>query len=116
MAKVIVVPMISISPQGAFSRHVLESLERVQCWRILRRSQRQKLNFAKRFDHRSHRLGLRWSCGRESQLHRFDELWAYTSEGARRLWDEMVPVPTRKVSGRLTVTYAGFEGESVLLE
>jgi Terminase large subunit, ATPase domain len=46
----------------------------------------------------------------------FDELWAYTSEGARRLWDEMVPVPTRKVSARLTVTYAGFEGESVLLE
>jgi hypothetical protein len=46
----------------------------------------------------------------------FDELWAYSSEGARRLWDEMVPVPTRKVSARLTVTYAGFEGESVLLE
>jgi phage terminase large subunit-like protein len=46
----------------------------------------------------------------------FDELWAYTSERARRLWDEMVPVPTRKLSVRLTVTYAGFEGESVLLE
>jgi hypothetical protein len=46
----------------------------------------------------------------------FDELWAYVSEGARRLWDEMVPVPTRKVSARLTVTYAGFEGESILLE
>ena len=28
----------------------------------------------------------------------------------------MVPVPTRKVSVRLTVTYAGFEGESELLE
>jgi phage terminase large subunit-like protein len=28
----------------------------------------------------------------------------------------MVPVPTRKVSVRLTVTYAGFEGESDLLE
>lgn len=46
----------------------------------------------------------------------FDELWAYTSEASRRLWDEMVPVPTRKVSARLTVTYAGFEGESSLLE
>ena len=46
----------------------------------------------------------------------FDELWAYTSERARRLWDEMVPVPTRKLSVRLTVTYAGFEGESALLE
>ena len=46
----------------------------------------------------------------------FDELWGYTSERSQRLWDEMVPVPTRKVSVRLTVTYAGFEGESELLQ
>jgi hypothetical protein len=46
----------------------------------------------------------------------FDELWAYTSERSRRLWDELVPgVPTRRVSGRLTTTYAGFDGESELL-
>ena len=46
----------------------------------------------------------------------FDELWAFTSERSRRLWDELVPVPTRAVSVRVTVTYAGFEGESALLE
>jgi phage terminase large subunit-like protein len=46
----------------------------------------------------------------------FDELWAYTSERSQRLWDEMVPVPTRKVSVRLTATYASFEGKSNLLE
>ena len=46
----------------------------------------------------------------------FDELWAYMSERSRRLFDEMVPVPTRKISLRLTVTYAGFSGESELLE
>jgi phage terminase large subunit-like protein len=46
----------------------------------------------------------------------FDELWAYTSERSRRLWDELVPPPTRKIACRLTVTYAGFEGESALLE
>ena len=46
----------------------------------------------------------------------FDELWGYTSERSHRLWDEMVPVPTRKISCSLTTTYAGFEGESVLLE
>jgi len=45
----------------------------------------------------------------------FDELWGYTSERARRLYDELVPVPTRLISCRLTVTYAGFEGESELL-
>ncbi len=38
----------------------------------------------------------------------FDELWAYASERSRRLWDEMIPVPTRKVSCRLVVTHAGF--------
>jgi hypothetical protein len=46
----------------------------------------------------------------------FDELWGYASERAHRLWDEMVPPPTRKVACRLTVTYAGYEGESELLE
>jgi hypothetical protein len=45
----------------------------------------------------------------------FDELWAYTSERSRRLWDELVPPPTRKIAARLTVTYAGFEDESELL-
>jgi phage terminase large subunit-like protein len=46
----------------------------------------------------------------------FDELWGYISERSQRLWDEMVPVPTRKISIRLTVSYAGFIGESALLE
>jgi phage terminase large subunit-like protein len=46
----------------------------------------------------------------------FDELWAYTSERSRRLWDEMCVPPTRKIGCRLTVTYAGFSGESLLLE
>jgi hypothetical protein len=45
----------------------------------------------------------------------FDELWGYVSERSRRLWDEMIPVPTRKISCRLVVSYAGFEGESELL-
>src|SRR5262245_31495944 len=45
----------------------------------------------------------------------FDELWGYTSERARRLYDELVPVPTRRISCRLVVTHAGFEGESQLL-
>ena len=43
------------------------------------------------------------------------ELWAYTSERSRRLYDELVPVPTRKNSLRWIETYAGFEDESDLL-
>jgi phage terminase large subunit-like protein len=46
----------------------------------------------------------------------FDELWGYTSERARRLYDECVPVPTRQISCRLTVSHAGFEGEGQLLQ
>jgi hypothetical protein len=46
----------------------------------------------------------------------FDELWGFVSERSRRLWDEMVPVPTRRVSVRLVVSYAGFSNESELLE
>jgi phage terminase large subunit-like protein len=46
----------------------------------------------------------------------FDELWGYVSERSHRLWDEMIPPPTRRIACRLTVTYAGYEGESELLE
>jgi phage terminase large subunit-like protein len=56
------------------------------------------------------------AAGTNAVIAAFDELWAYVSERSRRLWDEMTPPPTRKIAARLTVTYAGFEGESVLLE
>lgn len=46
----------------------------------------------------------------------WDELWAYVSESSRRLWEEFTPVPTRRNSLRFIVTYAGFQGESALLE
>jgi hypothetical protein len=45
----------------------------------------------------------------------FDELWGYTSERGRRFWDELIPTPSRKVSARLVVSHAGFEGQSDLL-
>jgi phage terminase large subunit-like protein len=46
----------------------------------------------------------------------FDELWGYTSERSQRLFDEMITSPARRISCRLTVSYAGFSGESTLLE
>lgn len=45
----------------------------------------------------------------------WDELWGNVSEGSRRLWEELTPVPTRTNSIRFITTYAGFEGESKLL-
>jgi phage terminase large subunit-like protein len=56
------------------------------------------------------------AAGANPTISSFDELWGYTSESAHRLWDEMIPVPTRKISCRLVTTYAGFEGESELLQ
>src|SRR6185295_592705 len=56
------------------------------------------------------------AAGANPTISCFDELWGYTSERARRLWDEMITSPARRISCRLTTTYAGFSGESVLLE
>jgi phage terminase large subunit-like protein len=56
------------------------------------------------------------AAGANPSITVFDELWAYRSERSHRLFDEMVPPPTRKIACRLTVTYAGFTGESELLE
>ena len=56
------------------------------------------------------------AAGANPTISVFDELWAYTSERSHRLFDEMIPPPTRKTACRLTVTYAGFSGESLLLE
>ena len=46
------------------------------------------------------------AAGANPTISCFDELWAYTSERSRRLFDEMVPPPTRKIACRLTVTFA----------
>jgi phage terminase large subunit-like protein len=45
----------------------------------------------------------------------WSELWAYTSEASRRLWEELTPVPTRERGFRFIDTYAGFTDESDLL-
>jgi hypothetical protein len=56
------------------------------------------------------------AAGGHPTISTFDELFGYVSERSRRLFEEMTPVPTRKISARLTVTYCGYSGESELLE
>ena len=56
------------------------------------------------------------AAGSNQNIAVLDEAWAYTSENARRLVDELIPPPTRKIACRLTVTYAGWTGESKWLE
>jgi phage terminase large subunit-like protein len=55
-------------------------------------------------------------AGSNHGLTTWDELWGFVTERDRRLYDELTPVPTRKNSIRFITTYAGFEGESELLE
>lgn len=55
-------------------------------------------------------------AGANHGLTSWTELWGYTSEAARRLWEEFTPVPTRRNSIRFIDTYAGFDGESHLLK
>jgi phage terminase large subunit-like protein len=56
------------------------------------------------------------AAGHNASFVTFDELWGVVSERGRRLWDEMSTSPVRKISARLTTTYAGYTGESELLE
>jgi phage terminase large subunit-like protein len=55
------------------------------------------------------------SAGSNHGFTSWDELWGYTSESSRRLWEELTPVPTRRNSIRFITTYAGWENESHLL-
>jgi len=49
--------------------------------------------------------------GANPTLNIYDELAYYTSESSRRLWDEGLPSPARKISFPLAVSTAGFEDE-----
>jgi len=55
------------------------------------------------------------AAGSNHGLTSWDELWGYTSESSRRLFEELSPVPTRRNSLRFITTYAGWECESALL-
>jgi phage terminase large subunit-like protein len=57
----------------------------------------------------------RGEAGSNASATLWSELWGYSSEASKRLWDELTPVPTRKRSIRYIETYAGFTDESELL-
>ena len=58
----------------------------------------------------------RGAAGARHSLVVFDELWGYQSENAARLYEELTPPLTEENAWVLVVTYAGFTGESKLLE
>ena len=46
----------------------------------------------------------------------YDELWGYELTAARKFWDELTTVPTRKQPLSLVVSYAGYDEDSLLYE
>ena len=56
------------------------------------------------------------SAGGEPICVVFDELHTYSYEYERRLWDEMIVPPTLEYGIRWVASYAGYTGESVLLQ
>jgi len=56
------------------------------------------------------------AAGSRHSLAVFDELWGAEGEAARRLFDELTPPPSEFSSWQLITSYAGFSGESNLLE
>lgn len=60
-------------------------------------------------------LDWRGEAGGNPDLTLWSELWGFTTEAHKRMWVEMTQTPT-KFSQRWVETYAGFEGESELLE
>ena len=54
-------------------------------------------------------------AGGQPALTIWTELWGFEDLESRRFWDEMTPIPTVPDSTRLVETYAGYDGESVLL-
>lgn len=55
------------------------------------------------------------AAGGNPNITLWTELWAFTTERFKRLWDEMTPVPTRARSMRFVETYAGYTDESDIL-
>jgi hypothetical protein len=56
------------------------------------------------------------AAGSRHSLVVFDEIWGFEQEKARRLFEELTPPPSEASAWMLIVTYAGFTGESDLLE
>lgn len=60
-------------------------------------------------------VDARGEAGGAPALSVWTELWGFEYPAAIRFWDELTTVPTIPDSIRLVETYAGFEGESLLL-
>jgi len=61
-------------------------------------------------------VDARGEAGGNPDLSIWTELWGFEYEEALRFWEEMTPVPTKPNSMRLVETYAGYDGESLLLK
>lgn len=55
-------------------------------------------------------------AGGKPAIQTWTEIWGAESVEALRFWDELTPIPTIPDSVRIVETYAGYDGESTLLQ
>jgi phage terminase large subunit-like protein len=87
-----------------------------ELWECVVRSTVNELGFSNGSVIRAIASDYRGAAGGRQFLVIFDELWGYSSENATRLFEELRPPPTEKGSYILIVSYAGWTGESTVLE
>jgi phage terminase large subunit-like protein len=81
-------------------------------WRII---ERQALHIPTHSTIKAVSADYKGEAGSNPVASLWSELWGFSSEAGQRLWEELTPVPTRPRSIRYVETYAGYEGESSIL-
>lgn len=109
--------VISSDLQQATDRIFTMACRIVECSPLLRaKVTADKILFANGSFIQALAADWRGAAGAAPTIVLVDEVWTFTTEGARRLYEEAAPTPTKKPSVRMISTYAGFHGESDLLE
>lgn len=99
---------VELHPEYNISRRTLPGQ-----WRVMDREMQHQVSGSKI---KALATDYKGEAGSEPTLTIWTELWGYIHEQSLRFWVEMTPTPTRPLSMRWVETYAGFEGESELLE
>jgi len=83
-----------------------------QLWRII---ERQAMHLPSHSTLKAVSSDYKGEAGSNPSATFWSELWGYETEASLRLWEELTPVPTRPRSIRYVETYAGYDGESSIL-
>jgi hypothetical protein len=107
-----VLPMTGTRKQLVDQMHGPRAAQATNEWRII---ERQAEYVPTKSFMRALSSDYRGEAGANPSATVWSEIWGLDSEKSKKLWAELTPVPTRS-SIRFVETYAGYEGESHILE